>query len=75
MEFGPMAEWLNAIEAAEYLRVRPRTISKWAKEGKIPGHRLSGSKRITWRFKKCELDAILNLPSAAEQGGFHEQQI
>lgn len=62
-----MAEWLNANEAAEHLRVRPRTILKWAKEGKIPGHRLSGTTRITWRFKKCELDAILNAPSAADQ--------
>src|SRR5437899_5524280 len=22
----------------------------WAKQGKVPGHRLSGSSRITWRF-------------------------
>jgi excisionase family DNA binding protein len=61
--------WLTAKEAAEYLRVQPRTVLKWAKEGRIPAHPLSGSKRITWRFLKGELDAMLAPPSAAEPGG------
>jgi excisionase family DNA binding protein len=63
-----MYGWLTANEAAQHLRVKPRTILKWAKDGKIPGHRLSGSKRVTWRFLRAELDAMLSLPSAAEQG-------
>lgn len=58
--------WLTAAEAAQYLRVKTRTILKWAKQGRIPGHPLSGSKRITWRFLKTELDAMLAVPSAAE---------
>jgi excisionase family DNA binding protein len=62
-------EWLTANEAAAYLKVQPRTILKWAKEGRIPAHPLSGCKRVTWRFLKSELDdAMLNAPSAAEQG-------
>lgn len=60
--------WLTANEAAEHLRVKPRTILKWAKEGHIPAHPLSGSKRVTWRFLKSELNAMLNVPSAAEPG-------
>jgi excisionase family DNA binding protein len=59
-------EWLTATEVSRYLKVKPRTILKWAKEGRIPGHPLSGSKRITWRFLKSELDVMLNVPSAAE---------
>jgi excisionase family DNA binding protein len=66
--------WLNANEAAQYLRVKPRTILKWAKTGQIPAHPLSGSKRVTWRFLKSELDAMLNPPSAAGFGRVHEQQ-
>jgi excisionase family DNA binding protein len=67
--------WLNATEAAAYLRVQPRTILKWAKEGRIPAHALSGCQRITWRFLKSELDnAMLNPPSAAGFGRVHEQQ-
>jgi excisionase family DNA binding protein len=59
-------QWLTSQEAAQHLRVKHRTILKWAKAGIIPAHRLSGAKRITWRFLKSELDAMLALPSAAE---------
>jgi excisionase family DNA binding protein len=70
------AGWLTANEAAEYLKVKPRTVLKWAKEGRIPAHALSGSKRVTWRFLKSELDnAMLASPSAAGSGRIHEQQI
>jgi excisionase family DNA binding protein len=68
------SQWLTAIEAAAYLRVQPRTILKWAKTGQIPAHPLSGSKRVTWRFLKSELDAMLAPPSAAGLGGSIEQQ-
>ncbi len=66
-----MNDWLTATEAAAYLKVSPRTIAQWAKQGKIPGHRLSGSRRITWRFLRSELDATMFPPSAAEPGGFN----
>jgi excisionase family DNA binding protein len=64
-------EWLTSTEAGEYLKVSPRTIVQWARAGKIPGHKLSGSKRVTWRFLRSELDATMALPSAAEPGGFN----
>ena len=72
-----MNEWLTANEAAAYLKVQPRTILKWAKEGRIPAHPLSGFKRITWRFLREELDAhaMLAAPSAAGFGGSLGQQI
>ena len=71
-----MTEWLTATEAALYLKVKPRTVLKWAKEGRIPAHALSGHKRVTWRFLKSELDdAMLKPPSAAGFGGSIEQQI
>ena len=70
------SEWLTATEAAHYLKVQPRTILKWAKQGTIPAHALSGTARVTWRFLKSELDnAMLNPPSAAGLGGSIEQQI
>jgi excisionase family DNA binding protein len=61
-------EWLTSEEAAQHLKVKQRTILKWAKEGRIPAHSLSGSQRITWRFLKSELDGMLAPPSAAELG-------
>ena len=65
----PTSDWLTASEAAHYLKVKPRTVLAWAKAGRIPGHPLSGCKRITWRFLKSELDAMLFAPSAALSNG------
>jgi len=75
-EIAKRTGWLTANEAAQYLKVKPRTVLKWAKEGRIPAHALSGLKRVTWRFLKSELDnAMLRSPSAAGSGRTHEQQI
>jgi excisionase family DNA binding protein len=64
-----MNAWLTAREAANYLRVSHRTVLQWAKEGRIPAHRLSGTARVTWRFRADELDsAMMAPPSAAENG-------
>jgi excisionase family DNA binding protein len=60
-----MAEWLTAAEAAKYLKVKPRTVLQWAKEGHLKGYRLSGTARVTWRFLRSDLDAKLLPPSAA----------
>jgi excisionase family DNA binding protein len=52
---SPQSEWLTAREAAPYLKVAHRTILEWAKTGRIPAHRLSGTLRITWRLRATEL--------------------
>jgi excisionase family DNA binding protein len=65
----PQSEWLTAKEAAQYLRVAHRTVLEWAKTGKIPAHRLSGTARVTWRFRAVDLDgAMMGAPSAAKNG-------
>lgn len=64
-----MSEWLTAREAARYLKISPRTVSLWARQRKIPGHRLSGVRRCVWRFLKCELDAMLEASSADSADG------
>ena len=66
---GTQSVWLTAREAALYVRVSHRTILEWAKTGRIPAHRLSGTDRITWRFRAEELDGVMMAaPSAAENG-------
>ena len=51
--------------AAEYLKINPRTLLSWAREGKVPAHRLSGgTQRSIWRFLRSELDAMLCSSSA-----------
>jgi excisionase family DNA binding protein len=62
----PQSEWLTAAEAAAYLKVAHRTVLEWAKTGRVPAHRLSGSLRVTYRFLAVELDAMLGAPSAAK---------
>ncbi|MGA8687742.1 MAG: helix-turn-helix domain-containing protein [Candidatus Sulfotelmatobacter sp.] len=57
------SEWLTATEAAGYLRIEPRTLLLWARQGKIKGYILSGTKRVTWRFLRSDLDAKLQAPA------------
>jgi excisionase family DNA binding protein len=65
----PQINWLTAIEAAEYLKVKPRTLLQWVRESKVPAHRLSGIRRCKWRFLRHELDAMLGLSSAGSADG------
>jgi len=57
--------WLTAREAAQYLSVEPRTVLLWTRQGKLRGFKLSGTKRHVWRFRYCDLDAMLTRPSVA----------
>ena len=52
-------EWLTAREAAIYLKIRPRTLLLWVRQGAIRAYALSGTKRRVWRFRKVDLDAFL----------------
>jgi excisionase family DNA binding protein len=65
-------EWLTASEAAQYLKVKPRTLLQWARERKIPAHKISGVQRCVWRFLRPELDAIL-FPSSADSADGGQQ--
>jgi len=65
----PTTDWLTAGEAAQYLRVKARTLLLWARQGKVKAFALSGTSRRVWRFRKADLDAALMespvLPSEA----------
>ena len=62
------SHWLTAKEAAGYLKVEPRTVLLWARQGKLKGFALSGTKRHVWRFQHIDLDAMLTSPSVATNG-------
>ena len=55
----PQTDWLTAAEAAQYLRVKARTLLLWARTGKVKAFALSGTQRKVWRFRKADLDAAL----------------
>lgn len=55
----PTAKWLTAAEAAQYLRVKVRTLLLWVRQGRVKAFALSGTKRRVWRFRQTDLDAAL----------------
>ena len=48
-------DYLKAGEAAELLHVSPKTISRWAKEGRVPHIVTLGGHR---RFPRREIEAL-----------------
>lgn len=59
MNAPPQSDWLTASEAAEYLKVKPRSLLLWVRQQKVKAYALSGTKRRVWRFRKEDLDAAL----------------
>jgi excisionase family DNA binding protein len=57
------SEWLTAAEAARYLKIRARTLLLWARQGKVKGHALSGTRRHVWRFRREDLDSAFFQPA------------
>jgi len=54
-----VSDWLTASEAAAYLKVTPRTLLVWVRQGRVQAFALSGIQRRVWRFRKVDLDAAL----------------
>jgi len=65
----PPVTWLTTTEAAAYLKVKPRTLLSWVRQGRVKAFALSGTKRRVWRFRQQDLDAAVMespvLPSPA----------
>lgn len=59
MMTNTQSAWLTAKEAAQHLRVKPRTLLLWVRQGKVRAFVLSGTKRRVWRFRRADLDAAL----------------
>lgn len=59
MNTSPQSDWLTASEAAAYLKVKPRSLLLWVRQGRIPAYALSGTRRRVWRFRQADLDNFL----------------
>ena len=59
-------EWLTAQEAARHLKVKPRTLLLWVRQGKVKAFPLSGTRRRVWRFRQQDLDAALLEPAVLD---------
>ncbi|HLX84414.1 MAG TPA: helix-turn-helix domain-containing protein [Terriglobales bacterium] len=59
MNVLPQSDWLTAREASAYLKVKPRSLLLWVRQGKVQAYALTGTHRRVWRFRKEDLDAAL----------------
>jgi len=48
--------YLDARDAARFLRLSPKTIQTWARTGVIPAHPIGTGSKKYWLFLKSELD-------------------
>jgi hypothetical protein len=51
--------FVDAVEAAEFLRLRPRRVLELARRGVIPAYPLGDGQRRVWRFRLSELASAL----------------
>jgi excisionase family DNA binding protein len=56
---APTPTIMTAEQAAAYLSVNDRTLTRWAREGYVPAIPLGEGKRRLWRFRVADLDAWL----------------
>jgi excisionase family DNA binding protein len=46
---------LNSEQAADLLKIHPKTLQKMARQGRVPAHRIGD----LWRFRASELDECI----------------
>ena len=51
--------FVDADEAARFLKINRRTLLHWSRERVLPAHPLGDGRRKTWRFLMSELSAWL----------------
>jgi integrase len=60
-EMTANSPWMDAREAAAYLKVRTRSLLLWVRQGKVQAYALSGTRRRVWRFRREKTMVILQL--------------
>jgi excisionase family DNA binding protein len=63
---GDYREIMTVEEVAEYLRLKPQTIYKWAQEKRIPAAKLGKE----WRFRRSVVDRWLDEQMMGEDSAF-----
>lgn len=63
---GDRRDILTLEEVADYLRLTPQTIYRWAQEKRIPAAKLGKE----WRFRKRIIDRWLDEQMLGESSGF-----
>ena len=61
---GSLEEILSLDEAAQYLRIKRRTLYSLAARGVVPAAKIGGQ----WRFRRSQLDGLFEEPRALTCG-------
>ena len=59
MEHNNKNRPMTPTEAAEFLGLDAKTITRWARQGYLPGYPMGEGKRKFWRFLESELSVWL----------------
>ena len=51
---------LDKTEAAKFLHISPRTLDAYMRQRRIPYYKLGRGRNAVVRFKRADLDAVLN---------------
>jgi len=71
MNDKPTSPWMTTDEAADYLKIKPRTLQRWARVGKIKAYAFPGNRRKVWRFLRADLDTMLAHSQGAAEESFY----
>ncbi len=52
-------ELLTIEEVAAILKVKPKTVGNWLRDGKLPGIKLGGGRAAEWRVEREDLEKHL----------------
>ena len=52
--------YIDPQEAARFLSISPKTLTRLAREGVVPAHAIADRTRRRWRFLKSELDTWMH---------------
>jgi excisionase family DNA binding protein len=65
-DIQPESPLLTPAEVAALFRVDPKTVTRWAQQGKLRSIRTLGGHR---RYREAEIQAFLERPGAAQGAG------
>jgi excisionase family DNA binding protein len=66
--------FLTGDEVAALFRVDPRTVSRWARTGRLPGTRTPGAGHGVWRFRRSVVRQALMDDETVGEGSTDGEQ-
>lgn len=65
-------KFLTREEVGAYLRVNPRTVDRWIKNGLLKGYKLGKGPTSMWRIPEAEVSKFLEKHASSKSKKHHE---